>query len=327
MQHKEKSLKYYIHKLTHLRRDYKKGGAPHKPILILSLIDNIEQGLISENSIFITPELVSSFKSNWSTYVITDHTMLFTLPFYHMSGESFWNLIPNQGCEKWVMSKSSMRSFSNLNTAVKYAEIDIELFNLLKQKEEREILKVAVLDKYFPSIKQKTSSGDITNYIQSIEYEIVEKPSVIYRTKLKRLQAEMNNDSFEEEKFIRNSIFKRQISKLYNNTCAISGLRIDAVLNVSMIDACHIIPFSTSYDDTITNGISLNPTLHRAFDRGLISIDDNYTILISGKFTENIESNYSIQQFENKEIILPNNSKFHPNLENLKWHRDNIFKR
>ncbi|MDR2064942.1 MAG: hypothetical protein LBP85_04455, partial [Prevotellaceae bacterium] len=38
--------------------------------------------------------------------------------------EPFWKLVANAGCEKWVESKSSMRSFSNLTTAVKYALID-----------------------------------------------------------------------------------------------------------------------------------------------------------------------------------------------------------
>jgi len=75
---------------------------------------------------------------------------------------------------------------------------------------------------------------------------------------------------FKEEVFIRSGIFKREIPKLYNNTCAISQLRIDATANISMVDACHIVPFSEAYDDTLTNGIALCPNLHRAFDRGLI---------------------------------------------------------
>ncbi|WP_201288840.1 HNH endonuclease signature motif containing protein [Polaribacter septentrionalilitoris] len=40
-----------------------------------------------------------------------------------------------------------------------------------------------------------------------------------------------------------------------------------------MIDACHIVPFSISNDDTIPIGISLSPNLYRAFDRGLITIN------------------------------------------------------
>jgi putative restriction endonuclease len=45
---KEK-LPYYIHCFTHLKRDFKNGGAPHKPILLLSIIDLFEKGILSDN--------------------------------------------------------------------------------------------------------------------------------------------------------------------------------------------------------------------------------------------------------------------------------------
>lgn len=32
-----------------------------------------------------------------------------------------------------------------------------------------------------------------------------------------------------------------------------------------MVDACHVIPFAESFDDTITNGLALAPTLHRIY--------------------------------------------------------------
>jgi putative restriction endonuclease len=61
----------------------------------------------------------------------------------------------------------------------------------------------------------------------------------------------------DEELFLRGGMFRREVPKIYNNKCCISDMRIDAIVNVSMIDACHIVPFSSSYNDTITNGIAL----------------------------------------------------------------------
>ncbi len=324
----KKSLKYYLHELTHLRRDNKYGGAPHKPIMILSVISNIEIGLIKDNKIYITPELVGVFKDLWENLVESKrHHCIFALPFYHLRTEVFWNLIPKKGFEKAVQSKIAMKSFSNLNAAINYAEIDIELYNLLNQKEAREILKSAVLDKYFPDSKNNFPNNKGTEYINKLQNDILNESSEIYKKKLLKLKNELNDESFEEEKFIRGNIFKKQIPIIYQNTCAISGLQINATFNVSLIDACHIIPFSNSYDDTITNGISLTPTLHRAFDRGLISIDDNYRVIVSKKFNENnIESQYSIKQFEGKQILLPKKQKYYPNIKNLIWHRENIFK-
>lgn len=324
----DKDITYYLHKLTHLKRDNKYGGAPHKPIMILSLISNIEIGYIKSDKIYITPELVGAFKDLWSNLVESEkHHCIFAMPFYHLRTEGFWKLIAKSGFENTIQSKIAMRSFSNLQAAINYAEIDPELFILLKNKENREILKYAVLEKYFSHSKNKFSDANSSDYLLNIKNQILNENSEKYRTKLLKLEKELKSDSFEEEKYLRSNIFKRQIPIVYENACAISGLQINATFNVSLIDACHIIPFSNSYNDTITNGISLTPTLHRAFDRGLISIDNNYCVIISDKFNENnIESKYSINQFNGKEIKLPKNKEFYPNLDNLKWHRNNILK-
>jgi predicted restriction endonuclease len=39
-----------------------------------------------------------------------------------------------------------------------------------------------------------------------------------------------------------------------------------------MVDACHIVPIGRHGSDHVTNGLSLCPNLHRAFDRGLLSV-------------------------------------------------------
>ena len=87
-----------------------------------------------------------------------------------------------------------------------------------------------------------------------------------------------------------------------------------------MIDACHIVPFSESHDDTITNGISLCPNLHRAFDRGLIAIDENYRVIVSNAFVES-DCDYSIKQFEKKEIVLPEKDIYQPSRDGFLLHR------
>ena len=318
----KKDLKYYLHCFEKLRRDHKNGGAPHKPILLLSLFQAIKSRLISNNYITISPELVGLFKSNWNNLVTSNHQCLFALPFYHMNSEPFWKLVPNKGCEIWVKSKSSMRSLHNITTAVKYAIIDIELFELLLIPENNELAKQFILNLYFQNTKNNYGQN---SYLNDIENQIANEDSSVYSKRILELRKELNEESYQEEIFIRSNIFKREIPKIYNNTCCISGLRIDSTINVSMVDACHIIPFSESYNDTITNGIALCPNLHRAFDRGLISIDEKYKVKVSTAFTE-IENEYSIKRLENKQILLPTDERFFPSVESIKWHNSNIYK-
>lgn len=310
-------LSYYIHCFTHLKRDAKNGGAPHKPILLLSIIRLFEKGIYTNNQIHILPELVASFKSNWTQLVTTNHFPIFAMPFYHMNSEKFWQLIPNVGCEKWIESKSSMRSLQNLTTAVNFALIDNELVELLLQPESRDVLKISILDRYFLETKSNygnNGNDDLPNV------SILNEPSEEYKRKIIELKNQVDENSFQEEVFIRGGIFKREIPKIYNNTCAITGFRIDSITNISMVDACHIVPFSEGYDDTLTNGIALCPNLHRAFDRGLISISDNYEVILNKTFIEN-KSVYNLSQFEGKQISLPNNLEHYPALDNLSQHR------
>ncbi len=310
-------LSYYIHCFTHLKRDAKNGGAPHKPILLLSVIRLFEKGIFTDNQIPILPELVASFKSIWTELVITNHHPIFAMPFYHMSSELFWKLIANVGCEKWIESKSSMRSLQNLTTAVKFALIDNELAELLLQPKNRDVLKISILDRYFPETKSNygnSGNDDLPNI------SLLNESSEEYKRKIIELKNQVDENTFQEEVFVRSGLFKREIPKIYNNTCAISGLRVDAIINVSMVDACHIVPFSDGYDDTLTNGIALCPNLHRAFDRGLLSLSDNYKVILNSKFIES-NSTYNLSQFEGKQIILPTNIEYYPALENIRQHR------
>jgi putative restriction endonuclease len=117
------------------------------------LIQAIDDKLITENRVYITPELVSLFKTNWSQLVTTLHECKFALPFYHLTSDGFWILKPKMGYEKILNLKYSMRSFNQLNTAVEYAEFSDDLFDILKSNLNRSLLKKTLLDSYFPLSK------------------------------------------------------------------------------------------------------------------------------------------------------------------------------
>lgn len=317
-----KNLSYYCSKFVQLRRDFKNGGAPHKPILMISLIQAFQNGLYSTSEIQILPELVGLFKSNWQSLVETNHQCLFTLPFYHMSTEPFWKLEPNRGCELWIMSKGPMRSFSNLTTAVRCAKIDEELKEMLLKKEESQILLHCLLNNYFPKANSSVLAVADSSYLSEIRTQILKDSEKEYLKRLTQIRNELDNEGFQEEIFVRGGVFKKEVPKIYNYTCCISGLRIDAVENISMVDACHIIPFSEGFNDTISNGLSLCPNLHRAFDRGLISISNDFAVILNKNFSESFQSSYNIKQFEGKKIALPSKEHHFPSVESLGYHRE-----
>lgn len=212
-----------------------------------------------------------------------------------------------------------MRSFGNLKTAVKFALIDENLSELLLDPVSREVLRYTLLEKYFPETKSLKLYDEITEGDPTILYESSEE----YKKEVATLKKKLKADSYQEEIYVRGGRFKREVPKIYNNTCAISGWRVHATINVSMIDACHIVPFSAGYDDSIGNGIALSPNLHRAFDRGLICISENYKVLVNQNFVET-NSPFNIKQFDGVRLRLPDQKEFWPALENIKRHREDF---
>ena len=299
----------FLHKLLKLKVDRSKGApAPHKAILLLSIFQLMEEGEILENEIPITPQLVAKFKDNWHELVIDNRfTPNFALPFYHLGSSKFWFLKTYPGKEVVLTSSASISSLSALRQTVVHACFDDAVFHLLRDPYFRHQAMQVLLSNYFNG-RQLVTNG--YSMLEAVEDSILHEAPVVYQQAIKTAD--------EEEIFVRGGVFKKVVPKIYNYTCCISGLKITSTRDMQMIDACHIVPFAESFDDTIKNGLSLSPNLHRAFDRFLITINRQYEVIVSDQFTES--GNHSIKAFHGKKIQLPTDTSYHPSMENIKWH-------
>ena len=284
---------------------------------MLAVLEGMERGLITENKIYITPELLSYFRNYWNSLVATGHSPNFALPFFHLSNEKsgVWHLKSAPGFERALTSSNSIKSLKALREYVYYAYLDEAFYAAMHQPISRLEAKHYILSTYF----NRTSVEWQYDLMQDAELAIVNEDPDLYRVKMQST-LQLSRDEIEEDRFIRGHAFKKAIPRIYQNTCAITGLRVDASIQISMIDACHIVPFAESYNDTITNGIALCPNLHRAFDRGLVSIDQDYKVLLADHFTENA-SEYSLRQFAGRSLLLPTSPRHYPDQENLEIHR------
>lgn len=123
---------------------------------------------------------------------------------------------------------------------------------------------------------------------------------------------------------VRDRVFRRVVLRAYDERCAVSGLKFINGGGLAEVDAAHIRPVQHNGPDIINNGIALSGTAHWMFDRGLISLSDNFEILISRQVND-IES---VKAFVNKNgrAIVPARSVDQPHPLFLRWHRDNCFK-
>jgi putative restriction endonuclease len=304
------TLQKYIAAFKELNRGNVPGSkekAPHKVVLLLAVMAEIEAGTIAENRIYISDELVARFRDIWSRYVHrTNVKPDFYKPYYHLKGEGFWHLQAVPGREIMLTSSDSPKSFRWLKDSVLYAWLDPALYGRMQDAAAREVLQQTLLAAYFPH-----TATAMPGFFAEVEAQILHEAPVPYRQSASALD--------EEEVVARCGVFKRVIPRIYNYTCCISETRILAGPSVQMVDACHIVPFAESHDDTITNGLSLCPNLHRAFDRGLVKIDADYRVNVSQGVIES-EAGYSLKQFDGKQILLPRNPEYWPGRENLARH-------
>ncbi len=118
------------------------------------------------------------------------------------------------------------------------------------------------------------------------------------------------------------SFFRDAVLGAYEERCCITGLSIPALLVAS-----HIVPWRTDKGNRLNpkNGLALSALHDRAFDSGLITINDDLTVRVSKHHThsEDVFFRAAIALYEGKPIRKP--SKFGIGEEFLAYHREHIF--
>ena len=115
--------------------------------------------------------------------------------------------------------------------------------------------------------------------------------------------------------------FRKTILASYGNRCALTGLAMPQLLNAS-----HIIPWAQAAEHRAdpTNGICLNALHDRAFDRGLISFDERFRLLVSPCLADDsILGKFSDAFVAQTQLILP--ERFSPDSEALAYHRTTLY--
>jgi putative restriction endonuclease len=139
--------------------------------------------------------------------------------------------------------------------------------------------------------------------------------------------ANLPTEGIEREALVRvrvnQSFFRKTILASYNNQCCITGIS-----QPELLVASHIIPWSVNSETRMNpaNGICLNTLHDKAFDLGLLTITEDFKILLS---TELLNSKNSEQlkffiPYSDRKITMP--QKFYPDPSFLQYHNTHIFK-
>jgi len=247
-----KNLDFYAKKFAKLKVDRSRGAAPHKPILLLSVIEQFEQRKITVNQIYPTASLIATFSKYWSYLGSEKHQDASYLPFFYLKSDQFWHLKARLGLEDIIVSFKP-KSLKSLKSLILYAFLDQELFLLLQDRISRSVLINVLVETWFAHKKEQVNKLFQIDAFQEFQNTLKDSGGKVYTVE------ELNS---EDKAIVRDAAFRKVVVSVYNYHCAFCGLKIITSLGQNIVDGAHIQPFAEFRDDRIDNGLSLCKNHH-----------------------------------------------------------------
>ena len=293
--------------------------APHKPFLLLSVMDLIAQGIITENFIEPSLDLLETFNTYWSLVMPVGSKTTMAHPFPRLQTDGFWHRIANPGYDS--DKNYNISSMPKLREIYSGAKLDDELFQYLCNSATREQLRATIIHTYFVSeirpalVEQGVVNLAAFRYSQELLIEFKETEKVWGESE----------DSDKKQK-IRDQGFRKVIVRIYDHRCALCGIRMLTPEGHTIVEAAHIKPWHKSYDDRPINGLALCRLCHWSFDEGLMSVGKNYEVLVSNRVRTDRNIPGHMMTLTGRPIFRPEDEVYWPGLENIEWHQKHTFK-
>ena len=166
-----------------------------------------------------------------------------------------------------------------------------------------------------PVVTEDTSasiSEDVINVVKKEQTELIQNIE-------KESTEEENVEDTRGANLFNNISFRDFVLFAYGYKCAITGKSI-RYKNLNNLEAAHIQPKAQAGTFLPCNGLALCRDMHWAFDKGLITITDDYTVLVHDEIKDTV-----LSEFNGKKINVPTDPYFQPEKKFLKHHRENIF--
>jgi putative restriction endonuclease len=277
--------------------------APHKPLLLLVLLDLVESGELSDRLLELTPQLAFRF----SVYAgVVAHrrsqAVVIRYPFYHLSSDGFWRSLDSQRNE----TKNRERTH--------YALLEESFFQMLQDQDFRTEARLVLISTYFEG-GERAELYAIANMTVPSDAQVAEQID---------FQA-----LADAEKKGRQARFRISVLYSYGFMCSLTRYRLTTIDNESIVDAAHIHQFSASGNNDPRNGLALCKNAHWLFDCGLWTLTDDLRVIVAKTHFDEESAdpmNKRLIDYDGQKIHLPKNQSAWPDPQYIKWHRDHRFK-
>ena len=292
-----KDQNYWLQKLATLRIDRARGNpAPHKPLLLLVIMEMVEKGEIESAEVTLSPDIAFRFSVFWSVVAPRrKQRPEVRLPFHYLRSSGIWQPLT---------AKGELSPDKKLTSMIR---IDPGFFECLSNEGFRDKARRVL--------------------IETEPYFLPEERVALYSMlKLKPSAPEIREDEASYKTSVqtgRDARFRIEVVLIaYRHTCALTGYRMTTLGMESIVDAAHIHEFRDSRNNDPRNGIALSKNAHWQFDRGLWSLNDDYKVIVNKeKFVEEGVPGQRLADFEGRRIFLPSEPKYWPERDYLGWHR------
>ncbi len=115
--------------------------------------------------------------------------------------------------------------------------------------------------------------------------------------------------------------FRIMVTDAYERKCAVTGEKVLPVL-----EAAHIRPYGSGGEHCLSNGLLLRSDLHALFDKGYLTVTTSYCLEVSRRIRDEFENGKEYYSFHGKKIWTPHAPEKRPDLSNLVWHNENVYR-
>jgi putative restriction endonuclease len=298
--------------------DATKRKAPHKPLLLLAVLDLVHRGVITSPFIAVSGDLVELnelFNLYWRRIIPLGQTSSIAFPFSRLGREPFWELVPQPGTTITPAIINNTSSVTYLRRYALGAKLDEGLFRVMQSGEGREALREALLHSCFsPEAVLLLREQSIINREAFAYSQLLEEKS-----HLPLVQEIVEAENYRPA--ARDQGFRRIVVHTYDHRCALCGIRIVTPDGHTVVEAAHIVPWHKSQNDDIRNGMALCRLCHWGFDKGMLGVSDSFTVITSRAI--GIDPNYPglLTSLSGRGIIPPAEQSHWPAREYLSEHR------
>jgi putative restriction endonuclease len=304
----EQKRQTWLDRLYDLRRDNPGSHErPHKPVLLLAIMDLLDRGLITDNRIPLNDDLRRAFRRYFEVVRQHDDKPSIENPFYRLSGDGFWELLPKPGAPPVYQRGKTSGTPSMGALRETPGRFDQGLWELLEAPHFRHQLREALIGRYFPEHRGQLAA-------------LVAAPR-------SAPEPEALKEEFQTQ---RNAAFRHTVLGIYDFRCAACGIRVRFTDDLTLVQAAHIIPFQVSRNDKPNNGLALCPNHHWAMDRDLIAPcpDPAHTApgiwKVSGRLDSRIEGQKDLLDLADRPVIEPKEKIFYPAEDSLRWREQRL---